>query len=183
MKWSWSLWNFAYGKTALLCKVLVITIFHRIYMTTEKLFVKLAPDWKSIFTVLLFVTKAIEPVLVNMKNYLNQTQVLLNVLAPHPCQWVTATLVQILVLFFQAHQILEANFAPMMLALGAMVSMTNYAGLLEAVRMISLPILSGDPESCKTLAATCASFVLGGNRTQIYSRCVKFTVELRCKFD
>ena len=90
-------------------------------------------------------------------------------------------LIPILLPFFQAHQILDANFAPTVLAMGAMVAMSNYAGILQAVGSVSIPILFGEPMSGKTLAATCASFILGSNRTQIYSRWVQLTTELGSK--
>lgn len=74
------------------------------------------------------------------------------------------------VLFFQARMTHRENFAASMLALGAMTSLTNLKGILEAAGSFSLPILYGVPMSGKMLAATCTHLVLGGSDKQIYSR-------------
>ncbi|XP_060590005.1 uncharacterized protein LOC132745186, partial [Ruditapes philippinarum] len=68
-----------------------------------------------------------------------------------------------------AHQVLGENYGPLLLSLGAMVSMLNFGGIHKEIGHFNLPVLYGPPMSGKTLTASCVALITGMSKNQISS--------------
>ena len=72
--------------------------------------------------------------------------------------------------FWKDPELMTENYGAMLLTLGSMVALADYKGVMEKVTHFNMPMLYGPPMTGKTLAATCAAFIMGCTKQQIYSR-------------